>query len=166
MDDDSPYAVPRSEVDDVSPTGQLASRGNRFAAVLLDWLFVSPFYLPVWYLLSKHINQSAPRDFSQFGRYTVLGSIWMVCCFLGLNIHFMRRSGQTLGKRLVGIGVVATAGSPATLGQQLRRYGFQYGVRLLPYAGGLIGLVDTLFIFRESHRCLHDDIAGTKVVNL
>jgi hypothetical protein len=35
---------------------------------------------------------------------------------------------------------------------------------LVPFLGGLVALVDVLFIFGPSKRCLHDLVAGTKVV--
>ena len=34
----------------------------------------------------------------------------------------------------------------------------------VPYVGGLFSLVDILCIFGEERRCIHDMIAGTKVV--
>jgi uncharacterized RDD family membrane protein YckC len=34
----------------------------------------------------------------------------------------------------------------------------------IPYLGGIYGLVDALFIFRDDRRCVHDHIAGTRVV--
>ena len=34
----------------------------------------------------------------------------------------------------------------------------------VPYLGMIFHLVDSLFIFREDRRCLHDRIAGTRVV--
>ena len=34
----------------------------------------------------------------------------------------------------------------------------------VPFAGGFVGLADSLFIFRQDKRCIHDLIAGTKVV--
>jgi uncharacterized RDD family membrane protein YckC len=37
---------------------------------------------------------------------------------------------------------------------------------LIPVIGGLLGLANIGFIFRKDRRCLHDIIAGTKVVQL
>lgn len=36
----------------------------------------------------------------------------------------------------------------------------------VPFVGGLYGLVDVLFVFSENHRCLHDHIAGTQVMDI
>jgi hypothetical protein len=35
---------------------------------------------------------------------------------------------------------------------------------LVPSAGGLFSLINVLFIFRSDRRCVHDLVAGTKVV--
>ena len=34
----------------------------------------------------------------------------------------------------------------------------------VPRAGSFLGLADILFIFRRDRRCLHDLLAGTKVI--
>jgi hypothetical protein len=39
-------------------------------------------------------------------------------------------------------------------------------VSLIPTLGGLLTLVDALFIFGGSRRCVHDLIAGTKVIRV
>ncbi|MBD3392455.1 MAG: hypothetical protein GF418_10265 [Chitinivibrionales bacterium] len=35
----------------------------------------------------------------------------------------------------------------------------------IPILGSLFALINVLFVFREDHRCIHDLIAGTKVVS-
>jgi uncharacterized RDD family membrane protein YckC len=37
-------------------------------------------------------------------------------------------------------------------------------VGLIPWVGYLSGLIDAVLIFRDSHQCLHDNIADTRVV--
>ena len=37
-------------------------------------------------------------------------------------------------------------------------------IGMLLFFGAIFALVDILMIFREGNRCLHDDIAGTMVV--
>ena len=34
----------------------------------------------------------------------------------------------------------------------------------IPFLGPFIGLANALAIFRENCKCLHDDLAGTKVI--
>jgi hypothetical protein len=39
-------------------------------------------------------------------------------------------------------------------------------LQYIPGVGSIIGLADLLFIFRQDRRCIHDFIAGTKVIQL
>ena len=45
------------------------------------------------------------------------------------------------------------------------RYVLVMLVQAIPMIGQLLGLIDALFIFRGDRRCVHDLIAGTKVVS-
>ncbi len=46
------------------------------------------------------------------------------------------------------------------------RYLPWWAASIVPFVGGLFALIDALFIFRKDHRCIHDHIAGTKVVQV
>jgi len=37
---------------------------------------------------------------------------------------------------------------------------------LIPGTGHVVGIANAVMMFREEHNCLHDDIAGTRVVKL
>jgi uncharacterized RDD family membrane protein YckC len=87
--------------------------------------------------------------------------VWGVLTYAGL-----RRSGQSLGKRLLGIRVVRGDGSPASAA---RIFWLRNVVTCLPAIipplGLLYAVVDSAFIFSRSRRCLHDRVADTMVVN-
>lgn len=73
--------------------------------------------------------------------------------------------GQTFGKRMMGIRVVRMAGDRVTFARFVFLRWLPLAlVGLVPLVKYVIGLIDSLLIFRESRRCLHDDIADTKVV--
>jgi len=96
----------------------------------------------------------------------------LVTLFLGLcgvvlvQGLFLALRAQTIGKMLLGLRIIDVATG--------RRAGFARLVFLrmlvtsllsaLAGIGWIFGLVDCLFIFREDRRCLHDFIAGTRVV--
>lgn len=79
---------------------------------------------------------------------------------------FLAFRAQTIGKMLLGLRIIDVATG--------RRAGFARLVFLrmlvtsllsaLAGIGWIFGLIDCLFIFREDRRCLHDFIAGTRVV--
>ena len=90
----------------------------------------------------------------------VLGSL----AVLGYQLYLLSTIGQTLGKRMMGIQVRRTDGSPVDLGRLILLRNF------VPWfinsACGIFFLVDALFIFGEERRCLHDQIADTIVVKV
>ena len=93
-------------------------------------------------------------------------SILTFALFSAANSYLMATAGQTIGKHMLEIRVVdATTGRVPTLTRQLGlRYGVMWFVAQIPGVGILLGLIDTLMIFRSDRRCLHDHLAGTKVV--
>jgi uncharacterized RDD family membrane protein YckC len=93
---------------------------------------------------------------------TVLASL----AWCGITAWLVATNGQTIGKRMVGIKVVRTDGSPASFGRIfLLRNVVSTLPAFLPFIGLLYQLViDPIFIFQESRRCLHDLIADTTVV--
>ncbi len=85
--------------------------------------------------------------------------------YLAVNGHLLSTRGQTLGKKACGIKIVRLDGTLPTLVESFwRRYALFQAVGQIPLLGPLFNLVDVCFIFRDSRRCLHDEIAGTLVV--
>jgi uncharacterized RDD family membrane protein YckC len=77
----------------------------------------------------------------------------------------LARNGQSWGKRALKMKIVDLDGRKPSLAKLLFvRYGARTGAALIPFVGGLLVLVDDLFIFRDDRRCIHDHIAGTRVV--
>lgn len=164
----NPYAPPRAAVRDVfDPRGvtELADRGSRLGATLLDSLiFFGMVYLPIFIpaVFAGAAQSAAGEDAA--GGLLVLGSVLMLAGFivwLWLTLMYMKRNGQSMGKKLVGIKVVRTDGSPASLARLVWLRNVVNGLlSVIPF----YGLVDVLFIFGESRQCVHDKIADTIVV--
>ena len=79
-----------------------------------------------------------------------------------VQVILLRREGQTVGKRLLGIRIVDEAtGVKATVFKNVvLRYFVNWLLSLIPpYVA-----IDHAFIFAKNRRCLHDYLAGTKVV--
>lgn len=87
--------------------------------------------------------------------------------FMGIQLFFLIRDGQTLGKKAFSIKIVdANSGKPASWATLIFMRGLFSGVlSVIPYVGTIYALVDALFIFRADKRCIHDHMAGTIVVN-
>jgi uncharacterized RDD family membrane protein YckC len=89
--------------------------------------------------------------------------------FALVNAWFLNRNGQTIGKMLLGIRIATLDGGVPELWRILAlRYAPISIVATIPTLGLglLLPTVDVLFIFRGDRRCLHDMIAGTKVLRV
>lgn len=164
MTDSNPYRAPSANVADmVDPAErQLAGRWTRFGAAFIDGLAATPITLPIAYglgvfdLSGKHHQTAAD---------TIIMALVAYVVFVILQTYFLAKSGQTIGKKVVGIRIVDLDGKRPALNRLLGfRYGAVYLFNAIPIVGGLLALADILFIFRADRRCLHDLIAGTRVV--
>jgi uncharacterized RDD family membrane protein YckC len=168
LSDRNPYAPPTAEVRDAphpaADAGNLASRKLRFIGALVDAVANGVLYLPV--LVSSGLWQQLRAGQLSFGEtlFITLGSL---ATFILINGYLLATAGQTIGKRMVGTRIVNVFDErkPKFLTLVGARYGATWLLGLIPGIGGLYRLVDVLFIFRNDRRCLHDWIAGTKVIN-
>jgi uncharacterized RDD family membrane protein YckC len=160
-DNPNPYAPPLARVEDIAPAGEereLAERLTRLWAALIDALVQSVIALPLVYVLGGFSENPSLLDTM---RDVVIG----MAVFLALNGALLARHGQTIGKRLLKIRIVRSQGAQADLSHLLvRRYLPIWLVSVIPVVGALLVIVNVLFIFRESRKCLHDDIADTIVI--
>jgi uncharacterized RDD family membrane protein YckC len=166
----------------VAETTDLASHGARTGAALINAviyvLATAPGFVFTSALLLKqnpHLTQGGfirPTDLNLAGIED--GMVW-VKVGLGLamfvQILLIALRGQNIGKLIVGARVVRAAdGLPAgLLPAALLRYVIPVVLLFLlnglfPFSGFLFLVVDYGFMFRRDRRCLHDLIAGTKVV--
>jgi uncharacterized RDD family membrane protein YckC len=83
-----------------------------------------------------------------------------------VTVWLVATRSQSIGKRLVGIKVVRTDGSPASFARIfLLRNVVSFLPSALPYVGWLYLLfLDPLLIYQDSRKCIHDMIADTIVV--
>eukprot|EP01031_Cornospumella_fuschlensis_P001780 gene1780-biopygen1501 len=76
--------------------------------------------------------------------------------------------GQTLGKRIMDVRIVRfeDESNPGFVHVFLLRALVPGLIGALPWVGWIFTLTDVCFIFRDDRRCLHDLIAGTKVIKV
>ena len=158
------FAPPVAHVEDVesAASGQLAGRGIRLVAAIVDGLIIGLAILLV--ALVTPYNAFDPREDALWFGF-VLNLVLGFGAYLLLNGWLLHSRGQTIAKALFRIKVVRSDGSRASL---LRLAGLRYCVTslltLVPLVGWIFALVDCLMIFRDSRKCLHDNIADTIVV--
>jgi uncharacterized RDD family membrane protein YckC len=98
--------------------------------------------------------------------YLIHNPVAFLVALLGLVVfqtYLLSTYGQTVGKRVMGLKIVTVYGerNGGFVTNVLKRVMLNALLCLVP----LYALVDICFIFREDGRCLHDLLAGTKVVH-
>ena len=127
---------------------ELATRKQRLLAALADGVIVG-----VPYILASIEDVAMPLRLLGVAASLTLMIVQLV---------MVTKHGQTLGKKYLGIRIV--------LKNTLQNGGFTVNVLKRGFLNGLLSLipgyflVDSLLIFREDRRCIHDLIAGTCVI--
>jgi uncharacterized RDD family membrane protein YckC len=157
-----PYAAPAAPLAEPAPQDfVLAERGTRLAAALIDGALTLLIYVP---LLAFIPMFSGAREPGGAEVVAVIGAVALVAIGLIVwNCLWLHESGQTPGKRAMGIRIVCRDGSRATLGRLVGLRLFAMFLIIMVF-GVLSALVDKLLIFGDERRCLHDLIADTIVV--
>ncbi len=183
----NPYLPPTSELNQGVRPGapsEPADRSARLGAATLDGLLiVAPLVPAVIAGGYQGVRQQARAqavvmeggDLSAldgpietgmvvFAAAMVLG-VLAVLAIVVYQWILISRTGQTLGKRWTGIRIERIDGKPISFGSGVViRNWIPKLIGSVPGVGALFQLVDLLFIFREDRRCLHDHMAGTRVV--
>jgi uncharacterized RDD family membrane protein YckC len=162
MNADNPYAPPRAKVSDVSDASdelELAGRGVRLGAYLLDAVVATALvYLPL--ILGgglSALESDTPHISPIAGLLALAGFV----VWIWFTILYVSRNGQTIAKKWLGIKVVRSDGSKASLG---RIFWLRNVVNALLGVIPLYGLIDILLIFSDNRQCIHDKLADTIVV--
>jgi len=167
MSDDNPYAPPKDAIpadlivleEDLGHV-ELADRFTRFTAATLDGLLGIVYAVPILFLLGTwdYVSKGQNPPFLPL----VAGGFLSFLGFVLMHGYFLKANGQTIGKMLTKIRISDLQGNvPDFTKVILLRY---LPITLVQWFGGFLPLLDVLFIFRGDRRCIHDLLAGTKVV--
>jgi lipoprotein-releasing system ATP-binding protein len=154
-----------------------ASRWKRLFGFLIDFLFAIPSVILSWlvahFLGFKTVEMNLPI-------FVWLFLIYVTVIVVFVNFALLTVKGQTIGKLLIGTRILKrkTEEKGGFLTNIIFRNVWGLAAIIIQFLlvlfgkdifGGLIGLYffvfDILFIFFPGSRCLHDRIAGTKVVD-
>lgn len=168
MDEQNPYRGPDAAVAEFSSGDELAGRGARLGAAIIDGIIMLAVVMPVMYMGGY---MQAATAAAQAGGQVPFGTtlMWAVIGFVIFVVvqgFPLNATGQTWGKKALKIKIVDLAGSKPPLGRLLGlRYLPIQVASNVPMIGPVLALVDVLLIFRNDRRCGHDLIAGTRVVH-
>ncbi|MBL4770916.1 MAG: RDD family protein [Planctomycetes bacterium] len=161
----NPYQTPTTvELEiDVGDSRQ-SSRTRRLGAAFIDGLVMLAIVMPIQW--KAGVFDGYPTIQSQGYGETLMWTAVGFGILLLLNGYLLATRAQTIGKAALGIKIVTLDGSNAGFGRiVLRRMLPLTLTASIPIIGGFVSLIDSLFIFRKNKRCVHDLIAGTRVVH-
>jgi len=142
---------------------RLATRLQRFAAILLDSLIQGAAMIPLMFLMGFANLQSQNAMGSGSARSAGLQIIFQLIQFaimIGYEGLFLQFKGATPGKMALGLRVVGPDGEPLTPGQAwLRPF-----IRCL--IGACLGIDYWVSLFRKDKCCIHDLAAKTRVIKI
>jgi uncharacterized RDD family membrane protein YckC len=166
----NPYTPPVAIVQDIAdPQAQAvaADRGARLGASVLDAIiFLAMVYVPLIFgaVLAAAVTRATDdRNIAMTLIAVGMAGLPLVglIIWVTFTVKYLKRNGQSIAKKLLGIKVVRSDGSPASLARLFwLRNVVNWMISLVPF----YGLLDSLFIFGESRQCLHDRIADTIVI--
>jgi uncharacterized RDD family membrane protein YckC len=161
----NPYSAPSAQVEHVEPTSELrlGGRGERLGAALIDGFIQVPIALPIMYAMGYFdgVMQGVQPSYGM----KAFGALVGFALFVAIQGFPLANSGQTWGKKLLKLKIVDLEGRKPEFARLVGlRYATTQAAVLVPFLGSLYALVDALFIFRNDKRCIHDLIAGTRVV--
>jgi uncharacterized RDD family membrane protein YckC len=159
-----------------APVAQLplGGLGARFGAALIDGLLQllckAPFFFAFVELFRLALqNPQTPLQPEQVSPVIMAAYFKTLPWLVGLaaiQVTLLCVRSQSVGKLLVGLRIVSVENEQP--GGPLRAFLLSdfipTVIEFIPFLGILFWLVDSCFIFRDDHRCIHDLIAGTKVV--
>jgi uncharacterized RDD family membrane protein YckC len=160
MTEANPFQAPSSET--ATYDGPPASRWARLGAALIDGMIAIVITLPVMIALGYELGQRFVPTLRQSLVLFAAGTGG----FLLIHGYLLAARGQTVGKAALNIRIVGLDGRLRPFGDLLlKRYLLVWVVTSIPFMKW-VGLIDSLFVFRSDRRCVHDLIAGTKVVRI
>jgi len=139
----------------------LASRMKRLFARLLDGVFgLVSALVPGFVLTFLSDGNFDPESF-------LLGAVVGIICFVIYQWYLLATTAQTIGKKYLKIKIVNKNGEQAGFFVNVVLREWVMGlIGIIPAIGGIIQIVNILFIFRDDRKCIHDLIAGTVVVSV
>ena len=170
----NPYAAPENIDYAIAAPGELelASLSERFSGAFLDGLLMLPVVFGVIFGYTFFgVQQGWISETESMVDEIVVSLISLVvgeAWYLILNGYLLAKRGQTIGKLAAGTRIVDfNSGELVPLIPLLLKRNVVIQILgAVPFVGGFVSFADILMIFRSSRRCLHDDIAGTKVIKV
>lgn len=169
MTEFNPYSPPKAQIEQQPDPNEieslpLASRTARLGGAIVDGLISIAITIPLFLLTGAW--QSAMNQSLSVLETIQLGALGMFF-FLVVHGYLLAKRGQTVGKLVAGTRIVSVEAD------EILPFSKLVGLRYLPFMvisqipliGPVANLINILFIFRRDRRCIHDHLAGTRVIS-
>lgn len=169
MDDHNPYASPETDPTLPVPVDGdqlvMATRSARFTGALIDGLVGLALTIPLSFAL-QFVGLTGPLMELDEVQWMIHSAIHFPL-YIAIQWKFLKSTGQTIGKKVAKTRIVTMKGEkPSMVDLVLKRDAFYTGIGMIPMVGEYLALADVLLIFRKDRRCIHDWVAGTRVVQV
>jgi uncharacterized RDD family membrane protein YckC len=142
---------------------RIALPADRIMAGLVDGLILMLSLLPLWFCLILHHSGAMPNGAAMRWAFLLPAAAAISCLVVQAWMQAVR--GQSIGKSLLRLRVVPFTSddeAPGFVAGVIVRWLLMWLLYLLP----VVALVDFFFLFRDDRRCLHDHLAGTRVIDM
>jgi len=158
----NPYAAPAADQEQEWAAPEfgyhLAGLGQRWLGAVLDQVFFVLSGVPTAVVLLEFHWEILP---------TAAVALVTVGPLAVAQFYLVSTQGQSLAKKVCKTRIVRLDGSaPGFLHGVVLRMWLFWAAAAIPGVGSVVGLVDALMIFRSDRRCAHDQIAGTRVIQI
>jgi uncharacterized RDD family membrane protein YckC len=112
MNEDNPYAPPTTDLtgfEDILADSGLADRGTRFVAAFVDGIIGICYEFPILFGMGYWKYLSARQEPPVV--LTIAASVASFTVFLLVHGYFLKKNGQTVGKKLLGIRIADLHGN-------------------------------------------------------
>lgn len=179
----NPFAPPSADIESVgairpitADEAELATRWQRLGAATVDglifWVALIPVIVGIGFASYQQraaAGESVGQMIATAGGLGLVGGL-LLLAFVVLNAYLLTTRGQSVGKIVAGTRVVMVDGARAPFVRVVplrwMLFMFMGWIPGLSKVAVLVSLIDMLMIFRRNRRCLHDVVAGTKVVRV
>ena len=173
-----PAALPLTEPATASAAASapLASRGERLLAQVLDNVIGLACALPGLVMMALAAVSAGFGFGTDLDKLTtaagfsagLMVTLAALVALAAVQLWMVVTSGQTIGKRVLDLRIVTFQDetNPGFVKVFLLRAVLPALIGAIPLIGVPFALTDYCFIFRPDRRCIHDLIAGTKVIKV
>jgi len=146
----------------------LAGRSDRFIAAMIDAIIILiPVSITILLMVLVFGLDFDVENNNVSPVIYIVGAVVSFSVFFYINYKKLSENGQTIGKQFMGIQIVDLENNVIPIKTLILKRLLPYWLLpQIPFVGGILNLVNMLFIFGKPRRCIHDFIAGSKVVTV